>query len=71
METVIYEIGLLNFGSKRVDQVLLNSYEIVCLQKQLGSTVLTHPNMRESASRNGLGKLSAAANDALQERMKS
>ena len=34
-------------------------------------TMSTHPVVRESASRNVLGELSAAANDALQERMKS
>ncbi len=34
-------------------------------------TMSTHPIVRESASRNVLGELSAAANDALQERMKS
>ncbi len=34
-------------------------------------TMSTHPTVRESASRNVLGELSAAANDALRERMKS
>ena len=34
-------------------------------------TMSTHPVVRESASRNVLGELSGAANDALQERMKS
>jgi hypothetical protein len=34
--------------------------------KSKGHTVFTHPNVRESASRNGIGKLSAAASDALQ-----
>ena len=34
-------------------------------------TMSTHAIVRESASRNVLGELSAAANDALQERMKS
>ncbi len=34
-------------------------------------TMSTHSVVRESASRNVLGELSAAANDALQERMKS
>lgn len=34
-------------------------------------TMSTHAIVRESASRNVLGELSDAANDALQERMKS
>ncbi len=34
-------------------------------------TVFTRPNVRESVSRNALGTLSAVANDALEERMKS
>lgn len=34
-------------------------------------TMSTHAIVRESASRNVLGELSAAANDALQGRMKS
>jgi hypothetical protein len=39
--------------------------------KRKASTIFTHANVREVASRNDRGELSATGNDVLQERMKS
>jgi hypothetical protein len=61
---------------KYIEYVAIFGFETELLMKipvskRKASIIFTHANVREIASRNDRGELSATGNDVLQERMKS